>query len=79
MDYLVPTAGEIPRITIEHLHSEPLDEFDFRGVGEGGAIATPPAVVNAIADALGGPAAGGWLLPLTPARILELTDAGRAS
>ena len=73
MDYLVPTATEIPAIEIEHLHNEPLEEVAYKGVGEGGAIGAPPAVLNAVVDAVG----GGKItrLPLTPERVLELLDA----
>ncbi|HEV2653953.1 MAG TPA: molybdopterin cofactor-binding domain-containing protein, partial [Ktedonobacteraceae bacterium] len=38
MDYLVPTAMEIPSIEIEHLETPPISPVNFRGVGEGGAI-----------------------------------------
>jgi carbon-monoxide dehydrogenase large subunit len=72
MDYLVPTSMEIPFIEIEHLHSEPLAEVNYRGVGEGGTIAAPPAVVNAVADALGGASIG--VLPMTPEYVLALVD-----
>ena len=70
MDYLVPTAMEIPTIEIDHLENEPLHEVDYRGVGEGGTIAAVPAVMNAVADALGGIPISE--LPLTPERVLEL-------
>jgi aerobic carbon-monoxide dehydrogenase large subunit len=73
MDYLVPTAMEIPTIEIEHLHGGALAEVNSRGVGEGGTIAAPPAVVNAVADALGGVRINA--LPLTPERVLDLLDA----
>lgn len=72
MDYLLPTASEIPDIEIEHIESDPDGEFGFRGVGEGGAIVAPPTVGNAIADAL---APFGSIIVdqyLPPARILEL-------
>ena len=52
MDYLVPTAMEIPVIEIEHLESPPTHEVNYRGVGEGGAIGAPPPLSNAIEDAL---------------------------
>ena len=71
MDYLLPGSMEVPPIEITHLESD-LYEVDYRGVGEGGAIAAPPAVVNAIADALGGAAV--TELPLTPTRVLDLLD-----
>jgi carbon-monoxide dehydrogenase large subunit len=76
MDYLVPTAMEIPSIEIEHLHSEPLAEVNYRGVGEGGTIAAPPVVMNAVADALGGASIG--VLPMTPEYVLGLVDAAGA-
>src|SRR5207237_1123203 len=53
MDYLLPTATEVPRIEIEHLETVPLDpDVYFSGVGEGGMIVSPPALVNAIEDVL---------------------------
>ena len=43
MDYLLPTACDVPRIEIEHLETVPLDaDVNFRGVGEGGMIVAPP-------------------------------------
>ncbi len=73
MDYLVPTASEIPHIEIDHIESVPVEGLDIRGVGEGGAIVAPAAVTNAIEDALGhlGVTVNEQYLP--PARILELT------
>ena len=55
MDYLLPTSVEVPPIEIEHLEIPNGDEIPFRGVGEGGAIAAPPAVNSAIEDALSHP------------------------
>jgi carbon-monoxide dehydrogenase large subunit len=53
MDYLLPTAHELPRITLAHQHSpSPLNPFGVKGVGEGGPIAPPAAIANAVADAL---------------------------
>ena len=72
MDYLVPTAMEIPHIEIEHLEPAPTHEVNFRGVGEGGAIGAPAALTNAIEDALApfGVRINEQYLP--PSRILEL-------
>lgn len=72
MDYLIPTAAEIPPIEIDHLETDPDGEFGFRGVGEGGTIAAPAAVVNAIADALSPTGVVVCEQYLPPARILEL-------
>jgi carbon-monoxide dehydrogenase large subunit len=72
MDYLLPTATDVPPIEVVHLESEPLHEVAFRGVGEGGAIGAPPAVTNAVADAIGAELSE---LPLTPARVLRALGA----
>jgi len=73
MDYLLPTACEIPRLEIEHLESVPTDaDVNFRGVGEGGMIVAPPTVVNAIEDALAPFGVRIYEQHLPPARILEL-------
>jgi aerobic carbon-monoxide dehydrogenase large subunit len=81
MDYLMPTACDIPRIEIEHLETVPLDaDVNFRGVGEGGMIVAPPTVVNAIEDALSPFGVRIYEQHLPPARILELiaeADPGR--
>jgi aerobic carbon-monoxide dehydrogenase large subunit len=80
MDYLLPTACEIPRFEIEHLETVPLDaDVNFRGVGEGGMIVAPPTLVNAIEDALTPFGVRIYEQHLPPARILELiaeADAG---
>jgi len=76
MDYLMPTACDIPRIEIEHLETVPLDaDVNFRGVGEGGMIVAPPTLVNAIEDALSPFGVRIYEQHLPPARILELIAA----
>ncbi|HYB88553.1 MAG TPA: xanthine dehydrogenase family protein molybdopterin-binding subunit [Streptosporangiaceae bacterium] len=76
MDYLVPTACDVPRIEIEHLETVALDaDVNFRGVGEGGMIIAPPTVVNAIEDALSPFGVRIYEQHLPPARILELVAA----
>jgi carbon-monoxide dehydrogenase large subunit len=72
MDYLLPTAAEIPSIEIEHLETDPEGELGFRGVGEGGAVVAPATVTNAVADALApfGARVSDQYLP--PAKVLEL-------
>jgi aerobic carbon-monoxide dehydrogenase large subunit len=68
MDYLLPTANDLPAIEIEHVCSAPVAEIDFRGVGEGPAIGAPAALANALADATGVMPTS---RPVTPTRILE--------
>ncbi len=76
MDYLVPTACDVPRIEIEHLETVPLDaDVNFRGVGEGGMIVAPPTLVSAIEDALSAFGVRIYEQHLPPSRILELIDA----
>ena len=72
MDYLIPTAMEIPDVEIHHLDT-PSDVFaNYRGVGEGGMIAAPAALTNAIEDALSDLGVRITEQHLPPARILEL-------
>jgi carbon-monoxide dehydrogenase large subunit len=73
MDYLLPTAMEVPHIEIEHLETIPLDaDVNFRGVGEGGMIVAPPTLCNAIEDALQPYGVRVYEQHLPPCRILEL-------
>lgn len=72
MDYLLPTASEIPRIEIHHLETPPGDGVEFRGVGEGGAIVAPAALTNAIEDALSPRGVVVTEQYLPPHRVLEL-------
>lgn len=73
MDYLLPTAMEIPEVEVHHLetHSEGF-ENDFRGVGEGGMIGAPAAITNAVEDALKPYNARVTTQYLPPTKILEL-------
>jgi carbon-monoxide dehydrogenase large subunit len=53
MDYLLPTASDVPDIEVLHQESpSPLNPFGVKGLGEGGAIAPPVAIANAVCDAL---------------------------
>jgi carbon-monoxide dehydrogenase large subunit len=53
MDYAVPKARDLPRIETVHLESpSPRNPLGVKGVGEGGAIAPPAALANAVEDAL---------------------------
>ena len=53
MDYALPTASDIPAMQIVHQHSpSPLNPLGVKGVGEGGAVAAPAAIANAVCDAL---------------------------
>jgi carbon-monoxide dehydrogenase large subunit len=52
-EYLLPTAADVPRFALSHQHfPSPRNPFGVKGVGEGGPIAPPAAIANALADAL---------------------------
>jgi carbon-monoxide dehydrogenase large subunit len=73
MDYLVPTAVEIPRVAVHHLdRPSPTTLGGFKGAGEGGTIGAPAAIANAIADALAPLGVAISELPVTPERLFRL-------
>ncbi|HEY8814367.1 MAG TPA: xanthine dehydrogenase family protein molybdopterin-binding subunit [Candidatus Dormibacteraeota bacterium] len=75
MDYLIPTAGEVPAVEITHLVTpSTVHELGTKGIGEGGTIGSTAAIANAIADALSVPDAA---LPFTPERVLSLIRKSR--
>jgi aerobic carbon-monoxide dehydrogenase large subunit len=75
LDYALPTAGDVPVMTIVHQHSpSPLNPLGVKGVGEGGAVAPPAAVANAVCDAL---APFGVEVNATPIRPEQLLRALR--
>ena len=72
LDYLPPTATELPRVVSAHLESpSPLTPLGAKGAGEGGTAAAGAAIANAVSDALGIEVTA---LPLAPARMLELAS-----
>jgi len=78
-DYLVASAGEVPRIRLDHLKTLPTtNPLGVRGVGEGGIIAVAPAVINALSRAISpsrvGPEQGLFQIPLKPERLLEAIE-----
>jgi carbon-monoxide dehydrogenase large subunit len=80
VDYLVPSACEIPPMKVIHLEMEsPTTLGGFRGMGEGGTIGAPAAVANAVADALTPLGIEINELPVTPERLFRLIEAARAS
>ena len=76
MDYLVPSAAEVPALEYGHVETPGPGPGGYKGVGEGGAIGAPPAVVNAVADALAPFGVTITRLPLSPARIIALLQEG---
>ena len=80
-DYLPPTAHEIPPIELHHIETpSPNSLTGAKGLGEGGCIGAPAAVVNAINDALSPFSVEIDEIPATPQRIrAALRNAGKAA
>ena len=71
-DYLLPGSTEVPAIRIAHIETpSPYSRFGQKGIGEGGAIAPPAAIANAVNDALRPLGVELTESPLTPRRIVE--------
>ncbi|HEY7067067.1 MAG TPA: xanthine dehydrogenase family protein molybdopterin-binding subunit [Chloroflexota bacterium] len=78
LDYLVPTAGDVPPMLLGHQESlSPRNPLGLKGLGEGGAISPPAAVANAVVDALRPFGVEIAATPLSPERILSLIEAAR--
>ena len=73
MDYAMPRASDLPFYTVDHSCQTPCthNPLGVKGCGEAGAIGSPPAVVNAVLDAMrsGGKDVGHIDMPVTPARV----------
>ena len=72
MDYLLPTAAEVPHFEIGHVETPSTTPGGYKGMGEGGAIGSPGALMNAISDALSPFGVEVTRQPATPPAILEL-------
>src|SRR3546814_13834328 len=78
VDYLLPTSTEIPVIEYGHVETPAPGPGGYNGVGEGGAIGAPAAVINAVADAISPLGVNITLLPLTSASVVALVGSRRA-
>ncbi|HXV63402.1 MAG TPA: molybdopterin cofactor-binding domain-containing protein, partial [Vicinamibacteria bacterium] len=80
MEYLVPTAWETPKWeTGETVTPSPHHPIGAKGVGESATVGAPPAIVNAVVDALSHLGVRHLEMPLTPARVWQvLKDKGVA-
>lgn len=78
MDYLVPTAMEIPEMEVGHLVTPtPVNPLGAKAAGEAGTSACPAALMNAVADALKPLGVKVTDMPLTPARLWAMIDAAQ--
>src|SRR5207245_7269698 len=73
-DYLLPTAGDFPKVRVVMLELEPSpnNPLGAKGAGEGGAIPVGGVVANAVAAALGPLGVEPRELPLSPPRVWQL-------
>ncbi len=75
MDYAMPRADDVPFYDVDHSCQTPCthNPLGVKGCGEAGAIGSPPAVVNAVVDALqrGGKDVTHIDMPLSPARVWQ--------
>jgi CO/xanthine dehydrogenase Mo-binding subunit len=73
MDYLLPTATDVPNMAIDHLETlSPLNPLGLKGVGESGTLPVPAVLASAIEDAVGPEGGRVTRMPLGPARLLDL-------
>jgi carbon-monoxide dehydrogenase large subunit len=78
LDYHLPGAFELPAIKIGHLHTPATaTEYGMKGMGEGGAVAPPAAIANAVRDALAPLGAELNETPLTAERVLSAIRAAQ--
>lgn len=78
LDYLLPGFTEVPKARISHIVSpSPFTRYGIKGMGEGGAIGGPAALVNAINDALHGLGVEINETPVSPRRILKAIEAAQ--
>ena len=79
MDYMVPTALDVPTLEMAHIESPATDNIGgFKGAGEGGVIGALPAIACAVGDALAPLGANVNRLPLRPDTVLALIEGAEA-
>ena len=79
MDYLLPGPTEVPKFRLYHTETlSPHTKFGIKGMGEGGAIAPPAVLFNAVNDALRGINVELSETPLTPRRLLTALEQAAA-
>jgi carbon-monoxide dehydrogenase large subunit len=76
-DYLVPSAADLPSYVTSRTESPAANRLGVKGVGEAGTIASTPAVVNAIIDALRPLGVPDVQMPCTPERVWRAIQAAR--
>jgi CO/xanthine dehydrogenase Mo-binding subunit len=77
LDYQLPTADTVPDYEYGHVVTPAPTPGGFKGMGEGGAIASPPALINAVRDALAPFGVKLTAQPLTPEAIVRAIEEAR--
>ena len=79
MDYAMPRADDLPSFTVDHSCQTPCthNPLGVKGCGEAGAIGSPPALVNAVVDALSDHGVTHIDMPLSPARVWSAIQAAK--
>jgi len=77
VDYLVPGPPDLPEFTTDRTETPAHNDLGVKGVGEAGTIASTPAVVNAIVDAVRHLGVRDVEMPCTPERVWRAIQAGR--
>jgi len=77
MDYLIPTALEVPEWETGHtVTPSPHHPFGAKGIGESATVGSPPAIVNAVCDALEPFGVSHIDMPCTPGRVWDAMGSG---
>jgi len=80
LDYLLPTAMDIPDLVLSHIETPSIDTVGgIKGAAEGGVTGAVPALANAVADALSGLGVNITRIPLRPSFVLELIRKARGA
>jgi aerobic carbon-monoxide dehydrogenase large subunit len=78
VDYLIPGAPEVPNFILERTEvPSPTNPMGVKGIGESGAIAAQPAVINAVIDALSHEGVTHIDMPASPLRVWQTLQAAR--
>jgi len=80
MDYALPRAGDLPEIYVELVEIPcTTNPLGVKGAGEAGAVGSPPAVINALLDALGGDGVTHIDMPATPETVWKAMTLARVA
>jgi carbon-monoxide dehydrogenase large subunit len=78
LDYLVPSAAEVPSFELDHtVTPSPTNPLGVKGIGEAGTIASTPAAINAVVDALAHLGVTDVVMPASPERVWSTIHAAR--